>query len=119
MRNVLGVSGRNLRLFFRDPLNVFFSLMGALIIFVLYALFLGNLQMLSISAAVPEASAQQVRGFVDAWMLAAVVALSAMTTPLGALSVFVEDGATTASATSWSRRSGAGNSCSATSARHS
>lgn len=93
MRNVLGVSGRNLRLFFRDPLNVFFSLMGALIIFVLYALFLGNLQMLSISAAVPEASAQQVRGFVDAWMLAAVVALSAMTTPLGALSVFVEDGA--------------------------
>ncbi|MDF1489893.1 ABC transporter permease [Tessaracoccus caeni] len=94
MRNVLGISGRNLTLFFRDPLNVFFSLMGALIIFVLYALFLGNLQMLSISAAVPGASEQLVRGFVDSWMLAAVVALSAMTTPLGALSVFVEDATT-------------------------
>lgn len=50
--------------------------------------------MLSISAAVPEASDERVLGFVDAWMLGAVVALSAMTTPLGALSVFVEDGAT-------------------------
>lgn len=93
MRNVLGISGRNLRLFFRDPLNVFFSIMGALIIFVLYALFLGNLQMLSIAAIVPGAGEGPIRGFVDSWMLAAVVALSAMTTPLGALSVFVEDGA--------------------------
>ncbi|MFV0434518.1 MAG: ABC transporter permease [Leucobacter sp.] len=94
MRNVLGVSGRNLRLFFRDPLNVFFSLLGALIIFVLYSLFLGNLQVLSITAAAPEADEHLVRGFVDAWMFGAVVALSTITTPLGALSVFVEDAAT-------------------------
>lgn len=91
MRVVSGISLRNLRLYFRDPLNVFFSLLGALIVFALYALFLGNLQVVSISQSVPGADEDLVRGFVDAWMLAAIVALTTITTPLGALSVFNED----------------------------
>ncbi|GGH42796.1 ABC transporter permease [Microbacterium album] len=90
---VLSITARNLRLFFRDPLNVFFSLLGALIVFLLYALFLGNLQVTSIADSVPGADDAEVRGFVDAWMFAGIVALSAITTPLGALSVFVEDAA--------------------------
>lgn len=94
MGTVLAITGRNLRLFFRDPLNVFFSLLGALIVFLLYALFLGNLQVTSIEASIPGAESGEVRGFVDAWMFAGIVALSSMTTPLGALSVFVEDAAT-------------------------
>lgn len=90
---VLAITGRNLRLFFRDPLNVFFSLLGALVVFLLYTLFLGNIQVDSITSAVPAADADLVGGFVDAWMFAGIVALSTMTTPLGALSVFVEDSA--------------------------
>lgn len=90
---ILGITSRNLRLFFRDPLNVFFSLLGALIVFMLYTLFLGNLQVSSITGAFPDADAAKVRAFVDAWMFAGIVALSTMTTPLGALSAFVEDAA--------------------------
>lgn len=93
MNVVLTITGRNLRLFFRDPLNIFFSLLSALIVFLLYTLFLGNLQVDSIGRDVPGADPDQVRGFVDAWMFGGIVALSTMTTPLGALSVFMDDAA--------------------------
>lgn len=90
---VLAIMGRNLKLFFRDPLNIFFSLLSALIVFLLYTLFLGNLQVSSITSDVPGSDPDQVRGFVDAWMFGGIVALSTMTTPLGALSVFMDDAA--------------------------
>lgn len=93
MSTVLAITGRNLRLYFRDPLNVFFSLLGALIVFALYALFLGNIQTQSIAATAPGADPDLVRGFVDAWMFGGIVALSTMSTTLGALSVFVDDSA--------------------------
>lgn len=93
MNAVLAITGRNLRLFFRDPLGVFFSLLGALIIFLLYALFLGNLQVLSITQSAPGLTEDDVRGFVDAWMFAGIVAITTMTTPLGAMNAFVEDAA--------------------------
>jgi len=91
MRAVLAITGRNLRLFFRDPLNVFFSLLGALIVFLLYTLFLSNLQVLSIQQSAPGVAAGDIRAFVDAWMFAGIVAITTITTPLGAMSVFVED----------------------------
>ena len=90
---VVDIMARNLRLFFRDRLNVFFSLLAAMIVFLLYTFFLGNLQTTSISAAFPQASEADVRAFVDSWMFAGIVALTAMTTSLGALGVFVEDAA--------------------------
>lgn len=93
MNVVLSITGRNLRLFFRDPLNVFFSLLGALVVFLLYALFLGNIQTQSIAATAPSADPDLVRGFVDAWMFGGIVALSTMSTTLGALAAFVDDAA--------------------------
>jgi multidrug/hemolysin transport system permease protein len=90
---VVDIMSRNLRLFFRDRLNVFFSLLAAMIVFLLYTLFLGNLQTTSIAAAFPQAPEADVRAFVDSWMFAGIVALTAMTTSLGALGVFVEDAA--------------------------
>lgn len=90
---VVGVMRRNLRLFFRDRLNVFFSLLGALIVFLLYTLFLANLQTTSIAAAFPQADASEVKGFVDSWMFGGIVAMTSITTSLGALGVFVEDAA--------------------------
>lgn len=94
MNVVLAITGRNLRLFFRDPLNVFFSLLGALIVFLLYALFLGNIQTASITSVAPNVDDALVRGFVDSWMFGGIVALSTMSTTLGSLSVFVDDAAT-------------------------
>jgi multidrug/hemolysin transport system permease protein len=91
---VLDIMGRNLRLFFRDRLNVFFSLLGALIVFLLYTLFLANLQTTSIANAFPQADESDVKGFVDSWMFGGIVAMTSITTSLGALGVFVEDAAT-------------------------
>lgn len=91
---ILDLTARNLRLFFRDRLNVFFSLLGALIVFLLYTLFLANLQTSSITAAFPQADEADVRGFVDSWMFGGIVAMTSITTSLGSLSVFVEDAAT-------------------------
>jgi multidrug/hemolysin transport system permease protein len=88
---VLDIMGRNLRLFFRDRLNVFFSLLGALIVFLLYTLFLANLQTTSIASAFPQADESDVKGFVDSWMFGGIVAMTSITTSLGALGVFVED----------------------------
>ena len=90
---VVDIMARNLRLFFRDRLSVFLSLLAAIIVFLLYTLFLGNLQTTSIGTAFPQAPEADVRAFVDSWMFAGIVAMTAMTTSLGALAVFVEDAA--------------------------
>ncbi|WP_439563778.1 ABC transporter permease [Microcella sp.] len=91
MRLVLTITARNLRLFFRDRAGVVFSLMGALIVFLLYALFLSDLQVRSIAASFPDADPSDVRAFVDTWMFAGIIAMTSITTSLGALAVFVED----------------------------
>lgn len=83
---------RNLRLFFRDRLNVFFSLLGAVILFVLYTLFLGNLQTAGLEDSLPGATSAEIQAFVDSWMFAGIVLITTVTTGLGALSVLVDDG---------------------------
>lgn len=91
---VFTITGRNLRLFFRDRAGVVFSLLGALIVFLLYALFLADLQVSSIAASLPDAEPSDVRSFVDTWMFAGIIAMTSMSTSLGALNVVVEDTAT-------------------------
>lgn len=94
MAIVLSIMRRNLRLFFRDRGSVFFSLLGALIVFLLYALFLSDLQVRSIATSFPDADESVVRAFVNTWMFAGIIAMTSITTSLGALGVFVEDAAT-------------------------
>lgn len=94
MNVVLDIVSRNLRLYFRDRLGVFFSLLAALILFLLYTLFLGDVQTQALAAQIPGADEGDVRGFVGAWMFAGIISLTSITTGLGALSVFVEDGST-------------------------
>src|SRR5699024_10232228 len=73
---------------------VFFSLLGALILFLLYTLFLGNLQRTDIEERFSGASSQQGHAFVDSWMFAGIVLIGTITTGLGALSALVEDSET-------------------------
>jgi multidrug/hemolysin transport system permease protein len=88
---VAAIVVRNLRLFFRDRLNVFFSLLGAIILFALYTLFLGNLQTEGLASGFPDAETREVKAFVDSWMFAGIVLITTITTGLGALSVLVDD----------------------------
>lgn len=92
MRVVGLIVSRNLRLFLRDRLNVFFSLLGAIILFALYTVFLANLQTVDLAESFPTATADQVRAFVDSWMFAGIVLITTVTTGLGAMSVLVDDG---------------------------
>lgn len=91
MSVVLAIVGRNLRIFFRDRLNVFFSLLGAVILFGLYTLFLGNLQTTDLADSLPGASTADVQAFVDSWMFAGIVLITTVTTGLGGLAVLVDD----------------------------
>lgn len=92
MKPVLAIIGRNLRLFFRDRMNVFFSLLGALILFLLYTLFLGKMQRSDIEEHIAQASNADIHAFVDSWMFAGIVLIGTVTTGLGALSTLVNDG---------------------------
>jgi multidrug/hemolysin transport system permease protein len=91
MSVVLAIVGRNLRIFFRDRLNVFFSLLGAVILFGLYTLFLGNLQTTDLADSLPGATTGEVHAFVDSWMFAGIVLITTVTTGLGGLAVIVDD----------------------------
>jgi len=91
MNIVLTLTRRNLLVFVRDPLSILFSLLGPLILFLLYKLFLGGWRIASITSHAPDADLREVHGFVDAWMFGGIVALCTMSTPLSALSVFMDD----------------------------
>ncbi|WP_454129942.1 ABC transporter permease [Microbacterium aurum] len=91
MSIVAAIVTRNLRLFFRDRLNVLFSLLSGLILFLLYALFLGRLQIDGLATTLPRATDAQIAAFVDSWMLSGIVMLTTVTGGIGALSTLVED----------------------------
>lgn len=94
MRIVLALTVRNLRLYFRDRLGVFFSLLGALILFLLYMLFLRELQTSGLRVGFPDADPGTVSTFVDTWMFAGIISITTFTTGLGAFASFVDDSAT-------------------------
>ncbi len=76
MTVILAITGRNLRLYFRDRLGVFFSLLGALVLFLLYMLFLRSLQTSSLESSFPDASPATISAFVDTWMFAGIISIT-------------------------------------------
>ncbi len=82
---------RNMRLFFRDKTGVFFSLLGPLIMFMLYIFFLGSLQKEHINQALPDSPTQAVNFFINSWLFAGILAITTVTTSLAAMQVFVAD----------------------------
>ncbi|MGN6326584.1 ABC transporter permease [Pseudolysinimonas sp.] len=89
--NALTVTWRNLRLFFRDRAAVFFSILSALILIGLYALFLGHQQVDALEQTLPRASEADITAFVVAWVFAGVAMITTLTTGLSSLSQLVED----------------------------
>ena len=76
---------RNLKVYFRDKASVFFSLLGVLIIFMLYLLFLGDVWVSNLPA-VPGA-----RALMDNWIIAGLLAVTSVTTVMGAFGTMVDD----------------------------
>ncbi len=76
---------RNLKVFFRDRAAVFFSLLAVFIIIGLYALFLGSVWI----GEFPKIDSAQ--SLMDSWLIAGLLAVTSVTTTLGALGIMVED----------------------------
>ena len=76
---------RNILLYFRDKVAVFFSLFAVLILIALYIVFLGDLT----AEATPEFPSKE--ALLVTWFIAGILAVTSMTTTLGAFGILVED----------------------------
>ncbi|HZJ58038.1 MAG TPA: ABC transporter permease [Clostridia bacterium] len=76
---------RNLLIFFRDRGSVFFSLLAVFIIIGLYVLFLGDM-LINNMQEMPGA-----RFLMDSWIMAGLIAVTPITTSLGAMSSIIVD----------------------------
>ncbi|MFC6206930.1 ABC transporter permease [Levilactobacillus tongjiangensis] len=82
---MLAMIKRNLLLYFRDRSGVFFSLLGALISFILYLVFLKQ-NMLTSWQRVPHAKL-----LLDTWLIGGTLSITGITTTLTSLSLMVND----------------------------
>jgi multidrug/hemolysin transport system permease protein len=87
---IMSMTTRNLKLFFRDKASVFFSLLSVVIIILLYAVFLGDVQVKGIEAAAGRAVVGA-KWLVNAWILAGILAITTVTVSLGAYGTMVND----------------------------
>lgn len=83
---MLNMARRNLKLFFRDKAAVFFSLMAVFIIIGLYVLFLGDMLVSDL-----QELGEGGRHLIDNWIMAGVLAVTAITTTMGAFGTMVDD----------------------------
>jgi len=94
VRIVLSLVKRNLRIYRRDRAGVLLSLLAALMLLLIYALFLGAIQADSLKAKLPSAASEDVGYFVTSWVFGGIVMITCVTTGLGALGAYVDDRAT-------------------------
>ncbi len=78
---------RNLKLYFRDKASIFFSMLGVLLIILVYVLFLGNM----VSGIADSFSDGNSRFFMDSWIMAGVIASTTMTTALAGFGTMIDD----------------------------
>lgn len=76
---------RNLKLFFRDKSGVFFSLLAVFIIIGLYTVFLGDVWLTDLKGL------DQAQQLMNEWLIAGLLAVSSVTTTMGAFGVMVDD----------------------------
>ena len=76
---------RNLKVFFKDKSSVFFSLLAVFIIIGLYALFLGDVWTSNMSEIAG------IRFLMDSWIMAGLLAVTSVTTTMGAYGIMVQD----------------------------
>lgn len=82
---MFNLAQRNFRLFFRDKSTVFFSLLAVFIIIGLYVLFLGD------TIASDMKDIKDARFLMDSWIMGGLLAVTSVTTTMGAFGTMVED----------------------------
>jgi len=87
MTVMINIVKRNLKLFFRDRISVFFSLLSVFIIIGLYVLFLGNMMTRNFGDLLGSSA----RFTIDSWVMAGILSVVAITAAMGAFNTMVED----------------------------
>jgi len=87
MNIMISLVKRNLKLFFRDRMSVFFSLLAVFIIIGLYVLFLGDMTTNSLKTLFGE----NARFVVDTWIMAGILSVTSITTTMGAFGIMIDD----------------------------
>jgi multidrug/hemolysin transport system permease protein len=83
---MLNIAYRNIKVFFRDKAAVFFSFLAVFIIFGLYLFFLGD----TLTGGAMK-DMEGVRFLMDSWIMAGILAVTSITTTMGAFGAMVED----------------------------
>ena len=92
MNDVLALVKRNCLCYFRDKASVFFSLLGVLIVILLYLIFLKDMLVDSFMSEISDmVSRDSVKDFVDAWVMAGILAIVSVTTSAGSLQTMISD----------------------------
>jgi multidrug/hemolysin transport system permease protein len=84
---MLNIAQRNLKIFFRDKTAVFFSLLAVFIMIGLYVMFLGD----TLANSLKEVAGESARSLVNTWIVAGLIAVTSITTTMGAFGIMVED----------------------------
>lgn len=89
---------RNIKIYLKDKMMVFFSVLAPVIVLLLYILFLAKMQVVSIQNTLNDPqfagidlTVQQIRAIVNNWMIAGVMAVSCITVAFNANTVMVRD----------------------------
>ena len=82
---MIGFTMRNLAVFFKDKSAVFFSLLSVFIVIGLYVVFLGE----TLSSGFNHLDGA--RYLMDSWIVAGLLAITSVTTAMGAFGIMVED----------------------------
>ena len=90
-----GMTSRNIKVFFKDKMTVFFSILAPLIVFLLYILFLRDTYLNGMKNSLASVSSfidmKDVENIANGWLLAGILASSCITVSLNSLSVMVDD----------------------------
>lgn len=89
MHTLIILVSRNIKIYLRDRLSVFFSFLSALIIILLYALFLRTNLVSSVSQSV--GAAKYASWLVDSWLMAGIIVVNSITVSLGVLGLMISD----------------------------
>lgn len=81
---MINLAIRNCKIYFRQKSTVFFSLLGVFIIILLYAVFLGEQFKRGINVI-------EVDILMNSWVIAGIIAVTSVTTTMGAFELYVED----------------------------
>lgn len=89
---------RYIKLYLKDKITVFFSILAPVIVLLLYILFLGDMQVASIKGMLEDfgivegtVTTAEIRMLINNWMIAGVMSVSCITVALNANNIMVRD----------------------------